>query len=253
MIFEFLFGLSLGSFFNVVIDRLPQGLALGGRSRADCCGLRLGFLDLIPLFSYLFSRGRCRHCQKTISPRYPLVEVLTGLLTLLALSEFPFPFSFYVLINFYFLLIFFFIDLRYGVVPLPLIFLNFIFLVLANLYFYWSGRSSLAPEILNSILAALFLALFFVFLIIITRRRGMGEGDVFLVFLYSLMVGFPNSLVFVFLSFIFGGLSSLLLIIGGFKKFGQTLPFGPFMSLAAGAAILWGKNLLDWYGRLVLG
>jgi leader peptidase (prepilin peptidase)/N-methyltransferase len=85
----FLLGLAVGSFLNVVIHRLPKGETLGGRSRCPHCGRTLSPLDLLPVFSYLALGGRCRYCQGPISPRYPLVEGLTGGLFLLTALRFP--------------------------------------------------------------------------------------------------------------------------------------------------------------------
>ncbi len=88
-LFALLLGLAVGSFLNVVVHRLPRGETLGGRSRCPHCGRTLSPSDLVPIFSYLALRGRCRYCQAPISPRYPLVEGLTGGLFLLAALHFP--------------------------------------------------------------------------------------------------------------------------------------------------------------------
>lgn len=89
LLFALLLGLAVGSFLNVVIHRLPKGEGLGGRSRCPHCGHTLSPSDLVPVLSYLALRGRCRYCKAPISPRYPLVEGLTGGLFLLTALYFP--------------------------------------------------------------------------------------------------------------------------------------------------------------------
>jgi len=86
--FAFVFGLTIGSFLNVVIYRLPRGEGLAGRSGCPNCQDQLAWFDLVPLLSFLFLAGRCRRCQGRISWRYPLVELVTGLLALAVLVRF---------------------------------------------------------------------------------------------------------------------------------------------------------------------
>lgn len=248
--FLFIAGLCVGSFLNVVIDRVPVGKGLGGRSKADCCGKTLGVLDLVPAVSFLLSRGRCRYCGRKISFYYPLVELVTGILTVLAFLNFPFPYSVYYVLNFYFLVIFFFTDLKYGVVPPNVFLLNLIFILVFPL-FLSGGRLSLDISYLSwgaSLGAALFLG----FLFLMTGGRGMAGGDVLLAFLFSLMVGFPQSLVAIFLSFILGGIASLILLVLRKKKIGQTVPFGPFLASATLISAFYGTVIFDWYLSMLL-
>lgn len=248
-LFIFATGAAVGSFLNVVIDRTPSGRRLAGRSIADCCQRQLQWPDLIPILSFLFSLGRCRYCQKPISFYYPVVETLTALTTWLivvAARDQTWASTLYQLINFYFLIVFFFIDLKYGLVPVSLFFLNLTFTSLFQILFYLTAKTGLT-YLINTTTAATFFSLFFLTLIWLTRGRGMGLGDVLLVFLFSLFVGFPNSLVMIFLSFVIGGLFSLLALATGAKKLGQTLPFGPFLSLGSTIAFFSGQPLINLY------
>ena len=244
-------GLCVGSFLNVIIDRLPNGRGLGGRSKADCCGVTLGVADLFPVLTFFLQSGKCRHCGKKISFYYPLVELTSAILTAVTFFYFPFPFNLFYLVNFYFLIIFFFTDLKYGLVPVSVFLAGLCYVSVFEFYLFLSGFLTSDFLLLNWA-GALGAALFFVFLILITKGKGMGFGDVLLVFLFSLMVGFPASISMVFLSFILGGFVSSLLLIFKKKHFGQTLPFGPFLSLASGISLIFGKDLVNWYLQIVL-
>lgn len=113
-------------------------------------------------------------------------------------------------------------------------------------YFYRHALSLSEPLIYGSIMA-LALGLFFYLLIVITRGRGMGGGDLKLGVFLGLAFGFPYSLVVLMLSFLLGSVVGVGLILFGKKKFGQTLPFGPFMSAAGIITIFWGNEILAWY------
>lgn len=242
-------GLCIGSFLNVVIDRLPNGRGLGGRSKADCCKVTLGVVDLIPVLSYVFHVGRCGHCGQKVSFYYPLVELISAIFTATAFFYFPVPFNLFYLVSFYFLIVFFFTDLKYGLVPVSVFLVNLLFVITFQVYLFSIGQLSIF-NFQFSIISAIVAALFFIFLILITRGRGMGFGDVLLAFLFSLIVGFPSSIIMVFLSFIFGGLFSVFLLLSKKKNLGQSLPFGPFMVLATTTSVFYGRQIIDWYFAL---
>ena len=118
-------------------------------------------------------------------------------------------------------------------------------------YFYIHGLEQFEPLIYGCLMA-LILGLFFYFLIVITRGKGMGGGDLKLGVFLGLAFGFPYSLVVLMLSFLLGSVAGVGLILAGRKKFGQTLPFGPFLSLAGLIVIFWGGDILNWYLNLNL-
>lgn len=256
----FFFGVSLGSFINVLIDRLPRGEGvLGGRSHCDHCHTPLLWYDLVPIFSFLWLRGRCRFCRTKIPSRLLIVELLSGLgwaLTAYHFFDASFlatPLPRLILATYYLLLlssgiVLFFTDLESGILP------DAIILPTAVLVFLWR----LCPIILNSIprlildtsyllLPAFGLAAFFWLLILLTRGRGMGFGDVKLGFLIGLVLGWPLTLVAAFLAFLLGGLISVMLLLAGRKHFGETVPFGPFLILGTMLALLFGSQLWQWY------
>ncbi|MCL5004069.1 MAG: prepilin peptidase [Patescibacteria group bacterium] len=246
------FGACVGSFLNVVIDRFPAGQSILGRSRSDCCARTLGVWDLIPILSFMFSRGRCRYCNHHLSFYYPLVEASAAILTLIFYLIFPLPHFVFYAVNGYFLIIYFFMDLKYGLVSSAVFSLNIFFTVSCLLYLLYRRELSLAQMELTAV-SGFILALFFLFLILMTRGRGMGLGDILLVLALSLFLGFPLSLVMIFLSFFLGGLASIFLLLLGKKKIGQTVPFGPFLTLSSLLALFWGNVLINFYLRYLLG
>jgi len=156
------------------------------------------------------------------------VELLSALLTIIAFFYFQFPFNIFYAVSFYFLLVFFFTDLKYGLVPVPVFLVGLYFVSASYVLFYLYNLMDFEYVILTYASAA-GSSIFFMLLILISRGRGMGFGDVLLAFLFSLVCGFPSSTMMIFLSFVMGGSLSLLLLILGKKRFGQSLPFGPFM------------------------
>ena len=82
----FIFGASIGSFVNVIVDRLYIKSFIAGRSHCDSCGKELSFFELIPIFSYLFLKGRCKKCKTKISPKHLYTEIITGVLVVLLIS-----------------------------------------------------------------------------------------------------------------------------------------------------------------------
>ena len=247
----FVVGSAVGSFLNVVIDRSVRSESLLGRSYCDWCKARLSALDLVPIASFVALRARCRYCKRPISWQYPLVEVLSGLL---------FAFSFYYLASlgilqlstllFYFFVLAIFlvvavVDLKYSLIPTSFVYLASLVVLFYNYLFLPTN------EFITSVIAGFVLALFFLAIVVVTRGRGMGSGDIPLVFLIGLVCGWPRTITAVFVAFIAGALAALLLIFLGRKKFGQTIPFGPFLVFGTIVALFWGIPLIDWYLGLI--
>lgn len=113
--------------------------------------------------------------------------------------------------------------------------------------YVWTLIYRVWQPVLMAIASGIVLSLFFALLIIITKGKGMGWGDVKFVLFIGIALGFPNSLIAVLLAFLTGAIFSIGLIVFGKKSFGQTIPFGPFLSLGAYIALLWGSQILGWY------
>lgn len=225
----FILGICIGSFLNCIIYRLPHNLSVTGRSLCPACHKHIRWYDNIPLVSFANLRGKCRFCHSPISLLYPVVELLTGILFLVISFKLgvgdivTLAYHFFIIAS---LIVIFFTDLRYGVIPdkitYPAIVITFIFLV----------RQLADPNILiSSLFSAVATSLFFFLLNRITRGRGMGLGDVKLAFLMGLFLGFPKIIIALYASFLTGAIVSLILILIGKKRFGQTIPFGPFLVL----------------------
>ena len=238
-----LLGLFVGSFLNVCIDRLPQGQSIiKPRSHCAACNRKLSNFDNIPIFSYLWLRGRCRYCRAPIPIRLPIVEGITGLLFALLLVYWKFELGLELGISLIYaslLTLIFIIDLENQLVLDKVIYPG---MALALAFsFFWPGLgvvSSLEGGALG--LAAIALPF-------IIYRRGMGMGDVKLGALVGLMSGFPLVLIALLLSVITGGLVAAILLAFRIKKRSDPIPFAPFLATSAMVTLLWGQAIWQWY------
>lgn len=241
LFFLFIIGACLGSFINVVIDRLPRDENIFlGHSRCDSCKKKLKFYDLIPVFSYLFLRGKCRYCKKKIPSRVLLVEAASGLffvaLFLLAFVNWI-VYALYCGI-FLCLTAITFIDLDEGVIPDVLLIAFGIF----SAVFVLGSPTSVFIHILTAVVSFVF----FLTIFLITRGRGIGFGDV----KYALVIGFllsPIQLIIAFYTaFLTGAIISIILIVRGKKKLkGGSIAFGPFLSLGVIISLLFENQILQ--------
>lgn len=248
--FIFILGTFIGSFLGVIITRLPKGESIiRGRSHCDHCKKTLTILDLVPLFSFLFLQGKCRHCKARLSWFYPLIEVLTGALFVLISLHVGSTYQvvsikyeielFYYLFIVSALIVLFFIDLKYGILPFSIIFptivVTFLYIILNTQYL-----------LLNNLFAALGAFLFFLTLFLGTRGRGMGFGDVVYVILMGLLLGFPKIVLGLYIAFVSGAFISLILVWLQKKKLhGGIIPFGPFLVVGTLISLFWGQYLID--------
>jgi len=250
-------GLAIGSFLNVCIDRLPQNKSIVlPPSHCEACQHKLAAKDNIPVFSYLRLRGRCRYCQASIPQRIFWVELATGVI-------FAFLYWWCVVFNpelgivtfgvmaFYacLFIIIFVIDLEQGLILNKVVYPGMVVALLLALL----PQSGLAQQITTRVAyAALGGGIGFVIflLIAIVSRGGMGWGDVKLAALIGLATGFPLVFVAIIMGAILGGIVAVALMIAKKRQRRETIPFGPFLALAAMVTLLWGSNILSWYLRL---
>ena len=239
-----LVGIVIGSFLNVCIDRLPVGESLlRPASRCPACGHRLAPKDLIPVFSYLWLRGRCRYCRAPIPRRVLWVELGTGLM-------FAFLWWWYGLTpelgitSFYFclLIVILVIDLERG-----LILNKVVYPAIAIALIIAAFTSN--PGIVKAIIGG-GLGLAIMLLIALIYKGGIGWGDVKMGALVGLLTSFPVVLVSLLLAVISGGLVAAVLLLLGVKTRKETIPFGPFLSSGAMVTLLWGGSILNWYLQL---
>ena len=262
MVFIFLLGLLVGSFLNVLVDRLPREESLiWARSRCDRCKKNLKWYDLIPLLSFIFLKGKCRYCRMRISLYYPVVELATGVLFILTFLFLGImnPFGLaqgghelrimdlgYYLFLVSSLIVIFFADLKYGIIPDKIIFPS----IVVSLIYLFLIHNSL---FLIHILAALGASLFFLILFLVTRGRGMGFGDVKFAFLMGLVLGFPDIVFALYIAFLTGAIIGCILIVWRKKRvFGTTIPFGPFLVIGTLISIFFGDILQNLLRALLL-
>lgn len=239
----FILGLMVGSFLNCVIYRLEQGKSfLKGRSFCPNCKHQLSWQDLIPIFSFIILRGHCRYCQKKISIQYPLVEFFTGIIFVLIylLRSDLLGRSDLLIFNFVvscFFIIIFVYDLKHYIIPDKVVFPAIGIALIFNFL---------------NILSAVGAAGFFFLIVLISRGKGMGIGDIKLAFLMGLFLGWPNIIVALFLAIFLGAIMGIGLIISGKKTLKSEVPFGPFLTIGVFLALFWGEKIINFYFNLFL-
>lgn len=246
ILFLFILGLSIGSFLNVLIDRLPRRESILGRSYCEFCKKTLSWKDLIPALSFIYLRGKCRYCKAKLSYQYPIVEFITGLLFVLTIYYLPYTnFSTnYLVSSIYYLtivsslIVIFFSDLKYGIIPDKIIFPA----VLVSLVYLFIIHNSLFIIHIASAIGAF---LFFLFIYLITRGRGMGLGDVKLSFLIGLVLGFPGTIFALYIAFLTGGFIGIILILWKKKKLKYAIPFGPFLVIGCGVSLFFQDQIIQ--------
>lgn len=286
-----LIGLGVGSFINVITTRFQPdsyikfSQLVSGRSRCPFCFYQLKWYDLIPIFSFVFLKGRCRYCKNKISWQYPLVEIITALIFLglflkiynltpvrLALAQqiyfWPIVLFFVVAIYLTILIILSIIDLKYYLLPDNYIIFGIGIAVLSVIFFYFVSQNPnnyffncgvnflgsyidyfncRIPFLLSPILGAILTSGLLFLIYFFSRGKGMGFGDVKLGIFIGLILGFTNSILALALAFIFGSIAGIILLAAKKRTLKSMVPFGPFLALGVLITIFWGSNLVDLY------
>ena len=242
-----LFGLLVGSFLNVVIDRLPAGQSLAyPPSHCPSCNKRLAVKDLIPVLSYVLLKGRCRYCGERIPLRLPLVEAATAMAFALLFAYFKLtPELGIALFYFCLLLAIAVIDLQHQLILNRLVYPAAPIAIALSLLAY---RLDIVPDIEHAAIGCgIGLVLFL--LIVILSRGGMGLGDVKMAALMGIVLGYPSVLVGIFLAVMAGGITAIVLLATRKKGLKQAIPFGPFLALGTMLALIWGNSIWGCYAR----
>ncbi len=245
--FSLVLGLILGSFYNVCIYRLPLGKSIvSPRSSCGSCGHVLSGLDMIPVLTYIFNKGRCRHCKKKYSFRYPFVELLTGFLFALCYNVYGFSFEFAIgIILSSIVIIVSFIDIDHHII---LDRFSVITICLAVVYHFYMRVQTLPSIGLGFLVGGGFL---FIIAIIGT----MGGGDIKIMASYGLLLGLQNTVIAFYLAFVVGALLLLPVVLhkrGNGGKFESKIPFGPFLSFATLATYLYSDIIIDFYFKVFM-
>lgn len=243
-LFIFLFGLVIGSFLNVVILRTQVRESLRGRSHCPSCKKTLGVFELVPVLSFFALRGKCLFCHAKISWQYPIVELATGILFLLAFLRLSYGIflpdgflqeTFWIflvrdLVILSLLIILFVYDFKYGLLPdfftLPAI-------VVALGMNVWLGIPFWSLVLGGVAIGGFFVAQFF-----LSKGRWVGAGDIRFGFLIGFLLGFANGIAALFLAYALGAVVSIFLLARRSVGLKTEIPFGTFLAVATALILL---------------
>lgn len=259
----FMLGLVIGSFINVLVYRSIETEEdwKTGRSRCDHCHALIKWYDNIPLFSYLILRGKCRACHQPISPSHLLVELLTGALFIwwylgfamfFQLVEQPFVLLqplFWLLVGLLAIVIVV-ADIKYYLIPDWAVVSLSVLTIAYRLSLTYTGVMQV-DDLVKTVIASLIVMLLFWSLWFLSHGKALGFGDVKLVLVLGLLVGWPKIIPALFLAFLTGAGVGIVLILLRKKGRKSAVPFGPFLILGSFLALVVGQQLLIWYLTLL--
>jgi len=246
----FIFGLCIGSFLNVCIYRLPESKSIvQPRSMCPHCGALIRFYDNIPILSYIALKRKCRHCSASIALRYPVVELISGVFALGVYLKYGIGPE--TLIYFGFiasLLVITFIDIDHRIIP------DVITLPGIPIFFAASfalRQISFVESILGILVGggSLFLVAWLYHLL--TKKEGMGGGDIKLLAMIGAVIGWKGVLFTIFVASAVGTLAGMLIMLKTRKTMKLAVPFGPFLAIGGITYILFGPQLINWYFNLL--
>ncbi|MDP4084553.1 MAG: prepilin peptidase [Bacillota bacterium] len=237
----FFYGLIFGSFFNVVGLRVPMKQSIvKPRSACPKCGHQLRAFELIPVLSYIIQKGRCRGCQSRISPFYPIMELLTGILFVFAPYQIGWSWELIVawsLISLFMIIVV--SDIHYMVIP------DKILVVFAGIFLLERFITPLTPwwdSLIGAVVGFLLLLL-----IAFVSKGGMGGGDIKLFALIGFVLGVKLLLLSFFLSTLYGAVFGIIALLFRIVKRRQPIPFGPFIVAGTLTAYFWGPAIIHFY------
>jgi leader peptidase (prepilin peptidase)/N-methyltransferase len=220
----------LGSFFNVVGDRLPNGESIvSPSSHCPHCKHKLTALELIPVFSYIFQKGKCKKCKKNIPVIHPIFEFGCGIIFVLTYLSFDISLELLIALTFVSMLLIIIIsDLKYMIIPDEVLLATGIVLLIEIALIY--GFEALGLAVLNGVISFIIMFLIKKLGDFLFKKESMGGGDIKLLFFFGLMFGWEMAIVCIFIGSIIGLPISLLIL---YKKSTHIVPFGPFLSIGA--------------------
>jgi leader peptidase (prepilin peptidase) / N-methyltransferase len=268
----FLFGLIIGSFLNVCIVRIPgQKSIVMPASACPKCGAPIRPYDNIPVLSYIFLGGKCRGCKTRISPMYPFVELLTGLLFLACYVAFGLtPEALKWSVFSALLIVLVFTDLRERILPDVVNFTGLGFGLALSLFTQpadgtaqWIAAHflestppipalSLADAVLGAAIGSGLLWLVSEVYLRLRGREGMGLGDVKMMLMVGAFLGVKRTLLTIFAGSLLGSVLGLLFMLARRKESDYELPFGTFLGMAAVLVVFFGTPVVNWYQSLLV-
>jgi len=246
LVILFLYGTVIGSFVNVLIYRVPRGMAVSrGRSVCTYCSHTLSVIDLVPLFSYIFLKGRCRYCGAKITIRYSIVELLNGLFYMAVALKFGFSLlalGWFIAVPV--LIAVAFIDADHKIIPdrFPAA------LAVAGAVMILSG---LGPDLLSRIIGVFSVSIPLFLIGMVSGGRAMGGGDVKLMAAAGLCLGWEMTVAALFIGAFAGSIVSIVLMAAGKITRKAQVPFGPSLSLGIVTSALAGEQQLSIYLSLL--
>jgi len=250
----FLFGLVFGSFLNVVIHRVPRNQSIiAPRSQCPHCQTQISARDNIPLFSFLILFGKCRTCGEPINIRYPIVELLTGLVVVALLARFGLSYQLIPLVPFVFVLIVVsFIDIDFQLIPDRFTVSMTVFGLLGALldtiipnFHFWP--TTFVNALLGTLVGFFVLFLFSYGYYWLTGVEGMGGGDLKMLAMVGAFLGWEKTLLTLFLACFIGSLLAMPLWLFAGKGRHTRITFGPFLALGAFFCLFYGDLFITMY------
>lgn len=251
-IWVFAFGCCMGSFYNVIIYRLPREESIvSPASKCPGCGEPIAFYDNIPIVSFLFLRGKCRKCGTSISFRYPLVELATGLLALALFRLYGFGPQFFVEFVFLsMLLIISLIDFDTYMIPDVL---SLSGIVLGFAFSFITPRLTWVDSLLGILIGGGLLYGVATVYGLLRKKEAMGGGDIKLIGMIGAFIGWQGVVFTIMVSAFSGTIIAIPVLLRKNGGFGSQIPYGPFLAFGAAVYIFWGQILWKWYLSEILG
>lgn len=249
IVLSFIIGSVAGSFLNCVAYRITKGESfVKGRSHCPICGHTLGIRDLVPFFSWVFQKGKCRYCKTKISARYPITELVMAVASVLTLLSCDF--SIVALRNWLFVCCLFtlsLVDLDIQEIPNGILIVAVVVWAV-SLPFMEEPMSALKYGLIAAFAFGIGLLLLSLLFDRVLGKESLGGGDIKLVFVCGLYLGSVRTLFMILLACVIGLIYVLVI-----KKSGKGthFPFGPSLALATFILLLYGQNFVDWYLRLL--
>jgi leader peptidase (prepilin peptidase)/N-methyltransferase len=251
-VYTFIMGACIGSFLNVCIHRLPAYKSIV-RPPSSCpaCNTPIRFYDNIPIVSYILLRGRCRHCHAGISFRYVCVEIITGLSALISVMKYGFSVQALIIFSFISaLIVITYIDMDHKIIPNRITLPGIPICLLASFAF---PELAFKDAVLGLIAGGGSLFLIAWSYKAITKKDGMGGGDIKLLAMIGAMIGWQGVVFTIYVASALGTVIGLPLMLAKRKNMKYAIPFGPFLSIGSITYIFFGTRVIDWYFHTLQG